>query len=101
MSVLYRGQSDLLSSALLASLLWSELTGVRVVVQVFNDTALPAQHQHITDTISSNNIEVRWGQNTEAEGNSVCDGPLRERLSRFLLYSALPQYVYLSELSPD
>ena len=101
MSVLYRGQSDLLSSALLASLLWSELTGVRVVVQVFNDTALPAQHQHITDTISSNNIEVRWGQHTEAEGNSVSDGPLRERLGRFLLYSALPQYVYLSELSPD
>ena len=94
MSVLYRGQSDLLSSALLASLLWSELTGVRVVVQVFNDTALPAQHLHITDTISSNNIEVRWGQNTETEGNSLCDAPLRERLSRFLLYSALPQYVY-------
>ena len=93
MSVLYRGDSSLLSSALLSSLLWSELTGARVVVQVFNNSALPAEHQEITDTISNNDIEVRFGGGTGEEENSVCDGALRERLSRFLLYSRLAKYI--------
>ena len=93
MSVLYRGDSSLLSSALLSSLLWSELTGARVVVQVFNNSALPAEHQEITDTISNNDIEVRFGGGTGEEENSVCDGALRERLSRFLLYSKLAKYI--------
>ena len=102
MSVLYRPESSLLSSALLSSMLWSELTGVRVVVQVYNNTALPAQHQHITDTISNNNIQVRFGQETDGEGGSLCDGPLRERLSRFLLYSRLTKYISpLSSLTSD
>ena len=93
MSVLYRGDPSLLSSALLSSLLWSELTGVRVVVQVFNNSALPAEHQEITDTISNNDIEVRFGGGTGEEESSVCDGALRERLSRFLLYSKLAKYI--------
>ena len=93
MSVLYRGDSSLLSSALLSSLLWSELTGARVVVQVFNNSALPAEHQEITDTISNNDIEVRFGGGTGEEESSVCDGALRERLSRFLLYSKLAKYI--------
>ena len=95
MSVLYRGDSSLLSSALLSSLLWSELTGARVVVQVFNNSALPAEHQEITDTIRNNDIEVRFGGGTveEEEESSVCDGALRERLSRFLLYSKLAKYI--------
>ena len=93
MSVLYRGDSSLLSSALLSSLLWSELTGARVVVQVFNNSALPAEHQEITDTISNNDIEVRFGGGTGEEESSVCDGALRERLSRFLLYYKLAKYI--------
>ena len=93
MSVLYRGDSSLLSSALLSSLLWSELTGARVVVQGFNNSALPAEHQEITDTISNNDIEVRFGGGTGGEESSVCDGALRERLSRFLLYYKLAKYI--------
>ena len=98
MSVLYRGESSLLSSALLSSLLWSELTGVRVVVQVYNNAALPPDQHNIIDTMINNNIEVRFEQQTEAEGNSLCDKQLRERLSRFLLYS---KYISLLTLIPD
>ena len=88
MSVLYRPDSSLLSSALLSSLLWSELAGVRkVVVQVYNNTPLLSQDDNIVDTMIKNDIEVRFGQQTDGEGNSLCDQQLRERLSRFLLYS--------------
>ena len=93
MSVLYRGDPSLLSSALLSSLLWSELTGVRVVVQVFNNTPLPPHHYNIIHTMINNDIEVMFDQETEAEGSSLCDQPLRERLSRFLLYSKLSKYI--------
>ena len=96
MSVLYRGDSSLLSSALLSSLLWSELTGVRVVVQVFNNTSLPPHHYNIIDTMINNDIEVMFDQETDVEGRNLCDGPLRERLSRFLLYSKLSKYISLS-----
>ena len=98
MSVLYRPESSLLSSALLSSLLWSELTGVRVVVQVYNNTPLPTDQYHIVDTMINNNIEVRFEQETDGEGSSLCDKPLRERLSRFLLYS---KYISLLTLIPD
>ena len=64
-----------------------------MVVQVFNNSALPAEHQEITDTISNNDVEVRFGPRTGEEENSVCDGALRERLSRFLLYSKLAKYI--------
>ena len=88
MSVLYRPESSLLSSALLSSLLWSELAGVRkVVVQVYNNTPLLSQDDNIVDIMVNNNIEVRFGQQTDGERNSLCDQPLRERLSRFLVYS--------------
>ena len=86
-SVMYRPESSLLSSALLSSLLWSELTGVRVVVQVYNNTPLPSQQYNIIDTMIKNDIEVRFDQQADGEGHSLCDLPLRERLSRFLLYS--------------
>ena len=98
MSVLYRPESSLLSSALLSSLLWSELTGVRVVVQVYNNTPLPSDQYLIVDTMINNNIEVRFEQETDGEGSSLCDKPLRERLSRFLLYS---KYISLLTLIPD
>ena len=98
MSVLYRPESSLLSSALLSSLLWSELTGVRVVVQVYNNTPLPSDQYNIVDTMINNNIEVRFEQETDGEGSSLCDKPLRERLSRFLLYS---KYISLLTLIPD
>ena len=96
MSVLYRGDPSLLSSALLSSLLWSELTGVRVVVQVFNNTPLPPHHYNVIDTMINNDIEVMFDQETDAEGSSLCDQPLRERLSRFLLYSKLSKYISFS-----
>ena len=99
MSVLYRPDSSLLSSALLSSLLWSELAGVRkVVVQVYNNTPLPSDQYDIVDTMINNNIEVRFEQETDGEGSSLCDKPLRERLSRFLLYS---KYISLLTLIPD
>ena len=98
MSVLYRPESSLLSSALLSSLLWSELTGVRVVVQVYNNTPLPSDQYNIVDTMINNNIEVRFEQETDGEGSSLCDKPLKERLSRFLLYS---KYISLLTLIPD
>ena len=97
-SVMVRPESSLLSSALLSSLLWSELAGVRVVVQVFNNTPLPWEQHNIVDTMINNNIEVSFDQQADGEGSSLCDTPLRERLSRFLLYS---KYISLLTLVPD
>ena len=91
MSLLYEeGKSSTdLASSLLASLLWSRLTGANVVVQVYNRTEIvDTRHLAWLNQMSDNQIIVLYGP-VQQNIDDVCDLALESAISRVLLFSRL------------
>ena len=91
MSLLYEESksSPDLASSLLASLLWSRLTGANVVVQVYNRTEIvDTRHLAWLNQMTDNQIIVLYGPVQQNVGD-VCDLALETTLSKMLLSSKL------------
>ena len=91
LSLLYEeGKSSTdLASSLLASLLWSRLTGANVVVQVYNRTEIvDTRHLAWLNQMTDNQIIVLYGP-VQQNVDDVCDLALETALSKMLLSSKL------------
>ena len=78
-----------LASSLLASLLWSRLTGANVVLQVYNKTEIvDTRHLAWLRLMCDNQIVVLYGR-VQQNVDDVCDLALETALSKMLLCTKL------------
>ena len=79
-----------LASSLLSSLLWTGLTGAKVVLQVHNTTPIVNEkHLAILQEVADSQVTVLYSSAVPQQADDVCDLALESALSRMLLFSKL------------
>ena len=72
---------------MLSGLLWSELTGSNIVVQIYNNTPIISESENeIINIMMDNDMNVLYSDNVESS-DSVCDIALNKALGRILFYN--------------
>ena len=72
---------------MLSGLLWSELTGSNIVVQIYNNTPIISESENeIINIMMDNDINVLYSDNVKSSDN-VCDIALNKALGRILFYN--------------
>jgi len=86
----YRQHSDLVQASLAATL-WKTLAHVNVILQVFNDSAVPSPHLEMLDTLRGTGIQVELHEvATESlPDDDICDCGLEAALAGPLAASSL------------
>ena len=75
---------------MLSSVLWSRLTGAKVVLQVHNTTPIVKEkHLAILQEMSDSQVTVLYSTAVPQQADDVCDLALESALSRMLLFSKL------------
>ena len=72
---------------MLSGLLWSELTGSNIVVQIYNNTPIISESENeIINIMMDNDMNVLYSDNVKSSDN-VCDIALNKALGRILFYN--------------